>query len=219
MSKIELTIPTSWDDITLGQYIQLRPVLNTDMNDVKRIINVLAVLTNEKTDLIKEITIPNYHVILKKISFLNDPLPTELEKNLFKIGGQLYKFKLNSNKLLFGEYINLMEIMQKASDNEEIIYENLHKIFTIICRPVKKTILGIKEIKVTSEDVRNNADNFFNNMSISIAYPIAVFFCNHYPDLIKVIKTSLIQMAQKNKKTAEMMLKKEGLMSHGVGSA
>lgn len=39
---MELTIPTSWADITLGQYIELRPILETEMDEVKKVINILC---------------------------------------------------------------------------------------------------------------------------------------------------------------------------------
>ena len=32
---MEITLPTSWNDITLQKYINLRPVINTEMSEPK----------------------------------------------------------------------------------------------------------------------------------------------------------------------------------------
>ena len=87
-----------------------------------------------------------YHKLVKKMSFLNTELPKELKKRRFLVGGKWYEFKYEANKLLFGEYVNLMEILQKANNNEEVIYENPSiPYLTIICRPVYKTMFGFGE--------------------------------------------------------------------------
>lgn len=209
---MEITIPTKWEDVTIGNYINLRPVLNSKLNPIERVINILAVLTGQKRDVIKNISLKQYKSIKKKMSFLETELPKQLKDKRFKIGGQWYEFKVDAKKLLFGEYINSMEILQNSKDDEEAIFNNLHHILTTICRPVKKTIFGWKHIKVDSEILRKTADNFLNNMPMTIAYPIGVFFYTHSEDLTKAIKTCLIQEAEKmtNEAKQEMDLVNDG---------
>ena len=192
---MEITIPTSWQDITIGQYIKLRPVLKAELNPIERVINILAVLTNQKKEVIKNIPLSQYKVIKEKMNFLETEIPKQLDKRRFKIGDTFYEFKVDAKKLLFGEYINNMEILQKASKNEEIVFENLHHILTTICRPVEKKWLRWRYIDIDGEILRKTADNFFNNMPITIAYPIGVFFYNHFQSLTQDIRISLIQKA------------------------
>ena len=209
---MEITIPTSWQDITIGQYIKLRPVLKAELNPIERVINILAVLTNQKKEVIKNIPLSQYKVIKEKMNFLETEIPKQLEKRRFKIGDTFYEFKVDAKKLLFGEYINNMEILQKAANNQEVIYENLHHVLTTICRPVEKKWLRWREIDVDGEVLRKTADNFFNNMPITIAYPIGVFFYNHFQTLTQDIRISLMEKATKMMKEAsqEMDLVKDG---------
>ena len=209
---MEITIPTSWQDITIGQYIKLRPVLKAELNPIERVINILAVLTNQKKEVIKNIPLSQYKVIKEKMNFLETEIPKQLEKRRFKIGDTFYEFKVDAKKLLFGEYINNMEILQKAANNQEVIYENLHHVLTTICRPVEKKWLRWREIDVDGEVLRKTADNFFNNMPITIAYPIGVFFYNHFQSLTQDIRISLMEKATKMMKEAsqEMDLVKDG---------
>ena len=199
---MEITIPTKWEDVTIKNYINLRPVLNSKLNPIERVVNILAVVTGQKRDVIKNISLKQYKSIKKKMSFLETELPKQLKDKRFKIGGQWYEFKVDAKKLLFGEYINSMEILQNAKDDEEAIFNNLHHILTTICRPVKKTVFGWKHIEVDSEVLRKTADNFLNNMPMTIAYPIGVFFYTHSEDLTKAIKTCLMQEAEKMTKEA-----------------
>lgn len=211
---MEIKIPTSWDDITLGQYIELRPILQTEQEEVTRMINILCVLTGKKREEIKELTIPDFHKLVKKMSFLNEPLSKELKKKRFIIGGKWYEFKIEAKRMLFGEYISVMEILQQAGDNEDVLFNNLHKILTAICRPVYKTMFGFKSVDIDGESIRQTADNFYKNMPITIAYPIGVFFYQRLPNLTEAIKTSL--MAEANKKIEEV---KADLIKDGVGLA
>jgi len=203
---MDITIPTKWEDVTIGNYINLRPVLNSKLNPIERVVNILAVLTGQKRDVIKNISLDQFKSIKKKMSFLETELPNKLKKKRFKIGGQWYEFKVDARKLLFGEYINTMEILQNAKDDQEAIFNNLHHILTTICRPVKKTVFGWKHIKVDSELLRETSDNFLNNMPITIAYPIGVFFYSHSEYLTKIIETSLTDLAKKMTKEAKVEL-------------
>ena len=207
---MKVTIPTSWDDITIEMYIKLKPVLETEQEPITRVINLLCILTGKKREEIKDITLPDYKMLLDKMSFLNTELPKDLRKKRIKLNGQWYEWKLDAKNMLFGEYISVMEIMQKASDNEAVLFNNLHKILTVIFRPVEKKYGMLwKSIQVDGEKIRETSENILKHMSIADAYPIAVFFCSRYPDLMKVIKTSLKEKAEKIVTEVKRELKKE----------
>ena len=209
--NMNVTIPTTWEDVTLEKYINLRPILQTDQTPVERVINILCVLTGEKREQIMNIKLVDYHSILKKMDFLNTELPTTLKGKYFEINNDWYEFKLDAKTLLFGEYIYSMEILQKAADNEEVIFSNLHRLLTTICRPVKKVNNKFKPIEMNGELIRKTSDNFYSHMPITIAYPISVFFCNHLPNLMQDIKTSLMRTAQKEIKEVIADLQKDGV--------
>ena len=180
---MKITIPTTWDDITLEKYINLRPVLNTEMQPVERVINTLCILTGEKKEVIRNISLEQYHELLDKMKFLTSDIPTKLKAKRFKVGGKYYEFQLDAKRLLFGEYINAMELLQDAANNEDVIFNNLHKILTTICRPVEKKRFKWQNVKIDGEVIRHTADNFYKNMPITIAYPIGVFFLQSLTEL------------------------------------
>ena len=201
---MDVTIPTSWKDINIDTYIKLVPVLETEQEDITRVINILCVLTGKKREEIKEIQLTDYHKLIKKMAFLFTEIPTKLESKRIKLDGNYYEFKLNAENLLFGEYINAMETLN--SKNENAVIENLDKILASICRPVEKKFGKWKEKKMTSKLLQETVKLFRDKMSIQDAYPLAVFFCNHSKDLMTNIQTSLITRAEKITKEVEMDL-------------
>jgi len=207
---MEVTIPTSWNDITIEMYIKLKPVLETEQEPVTKIINTLCILTDKKREDVENITIPDYKLLLKKMSFLSTELPKEIKRKKIKLNGQWYEWKWDAQNMLFGEYISVMEIMQKASENNAILFDNLHKILTVIFRPIEKKYgLFWKSKKIDGDMIRETSENILKHMSIADAYPIAVFFCNRYPDLMRIIKTSLTEKAEKIVREVKKELKKE----------
>ena len=215
---MKITIPTSWNDITLEMYIKLKPVLETEQEPVTKVINILCILTGLKREEIKNITLPDYKNLLKKMSFLNSELPKELKDKRIKLNGQWYEWKIDAQNMLFGEYISVMEIMQKANKNDDVLFKNLHKILTVIFRPIEKRY-GVfwRSMEMNGDRIRETADNILKHMSIADAYPIAVFFCSRYPDLMKVIKTSLSQEAEKIVKEVKKEMKMEVSPTIGDG--
>jgi len=207
MKKITFTLPTTWEDITLEKYINLRPVLQTEQQPIERIINILCVLTGEKKETIRDISLEQYNDLIKKMQFLETELPKTLKSKRFKVGGKWYEFQMDAKKLLFGEYISAMELLQDASKNEDVIFNNLHKILTTICRPVERKYLRWRNVEINGEVIRETSENFYKNMSITKAYPIGVFFYHHLEHSTQDIKTYLIQKATQKINQAKQEMK------------
>ena len=82
---MEVTIPTSWKDINIDTYINLVPVLETEQDEVKRVIDIICVLTGKKREEVREIKLNDYNKLLKKMSFLFTKIPTQLKSKRIKI--------------------------------------------------------------------------------------------------------------------------------------
>lgn len=209
---MEIRIPTEWEDVTIEMYLKLRPILQTEQSEATRVINILCVLTGEKREVIRDLELKDYHKIIEKLKFLHTELPKKLKSKYFKIGDSWYTFKFDARQLLFGEYVSAMEILQEANNNDEVIFNNLHRLLTAICRPVKRKWFRWVDEKVDGEKIREINNNIYKNMPITLAYPIGVFFYNHLDDLTKNTKISLMQKATKmiKKASKETALLKDG---------
>ena len=209
---MDVTIPTSWKDINIDTYINLVPVLQTEQDEVKRVIDIICVLTGKKREEVREIKLNDYNKLLKKMSFLFTKIPTKLKSKRLKIEGNYYEFKLQAENLLFGEYINAMEMINQKQNNS--IVQNLDKILLSICRPVERKFFRWREKKMTNQLLKETLEIFRYKMSIADAYPLAVFFCSLSKDLITNIQTSLMLQANQITKEVEKDLRVAGVGGH-----
>jgi len=188
---MEIKLPKSWDDVTIGMYIELRPVLSAEMNEVERLIYILAVLLKKPTQDVEKIKIAEYHEMRKTLSFLWElPLPTQLQK-YFTIEGKDYEIVLNANELDAGQYMSVVTKLKDAANDPEVVYNQLHEILASISVPVEKVKKKYKRIAIEPSYYKKVANDFYNYLPMSIAYPIGVFFWNLSDSLTKIIQDSL----------------------------
>ena len=186
MESIKLNIPTSWDDITIGQFVELQPVLNSELSLIKKVNAVLSVLSGTPVDdlanvVASENNIKAYRKISEKLQFLNDTSTMEEVKKTFKVGGKRYAIDLNIEAMDAGQYISFMEILKRSNSDPKEALNHTHEILACMIKEVK----GVPLFRRYDNDptkFRQRANLFYNELPISIAYPITVFFCKVYQD-------------------------------------
>ena len=184
---MDIKLPESWDDITVGMYIELRPILHADMNEIERLIYLLAVILKKPTQDIEKIKIEDYHKMRETLAFLwKEELPTILQKN-FNINGKDYEVVLNANELDAGQYMSVVTKLKDIENDPEIAYNKLHEILASISVPVEKVKKKYKRIAIEPSYYKKVAQDFYNYLPMSIAYPIGVFFYNLSESLTKII--------------------------------
>jgi hypothetical protein len=106
--------------------------------------------------------------------------------------GKRFRLLLNVSVLTGGQYIDLMTFLK----NPEAINQNIHNVLAVIASPLK---LGLFKTKYDGKKQAERAKFFHDNMPVSIAYPILVFFCNLSSHLTPAIAAYL------NRDTMEKM--------------
>lgn len=203
---MKIKVPTSWNDISIGQYIELRPVLNAEMNDLERLIYLLAVLLKKPTQDIEKIKITDYQLIRKKMSFLWDQdLPREVQR-YFTVEGKSFEVVLNARELNGGQYMSVATKLKGAENDPEHVYNNLHSIIASITIPVQKGKLGWKQMNIDPSYFQDTGELFYHHLPMSVAYPIGVFFYNLSKSLMISTKDYL------NKNLTEAQKMKEEVM-------
>lgn len=123
----EITVPSSWDDITLEKYQRIEEYYDTISGDSKfNIMDVLDIMIDKDKDYIMSLPSEFLDMILDKLSFLQTPMKETEPSPQIEIDGELYSVN-TQNKLKTGEYI--------ASDT--VLKTNKHNyaaILAILCR-------------------------------------------------------------------------------------
>lgn len=173
---MKLKLPKNWNEVTVGQFIQLLPSSTKGMSETQQTAHVLSVLSLESKEDIYKMSLEDIKKYNKKLEFLSQPLPQGKHKEQFKLLGKWYKVEPNANKLSGGQYIRSMQVLKDLANDPDTIDKNLHLILANIIIPMERK--GFKLVQLTEYDNKELAQVFFDALPISIAYPIIVFFCS-----------------------------------------
>ena len=157
-----ITVPTSWDEITLKQFITLMKLQEEEGKEEVNIVDIMAVLTGTDKKYIYSLPSDFANTIMAHLLFLNKPLKEEPKAEVV-IDGNLYKINY-MEKLKFGEYTDANTVMA----NDKFDYASL---LAILCR---------REGEIYDDDyIAEHLDErieMWNNQPITKVYPLVCFF-------------------------------------------
>ena len=143
--KIEINVPTSLNEITLGQYQKYLKIAenNPEGNflDAKMIEIFCGIPLSESYKL----KMSSAAAILDILNELLNQTPQHIER--FKLNGIEYGFAPDLDELSLGEYIDL--------DNNVSSWDNMHVAMNVLYRPIKVSKVGkynIEEYKVANPE-------------------------------------------------------------------
>lgn len=196
-----MKLPKNWNDVTLEQYVELLPSAFEKFDyiklpahkELKKSMYTLSILSGKSIEDIKQLPKDFIEKRCGELSFLNE-LPAEHYKATFKLNGVRYKVEPNANKMSAGSYITTMHLFQDLKKDPEKIEKNLHIILAQVVQPIKRK--GFKWVNYDIDRIKI-AEDFYNDLSMEIAYPICVFFCNLSKDLTRIIDVYSMQTLTK----------------------
>ena len=194
--KLSFNIPESFDELNLGRYMRLMKVLKNDfeneVSDIEKVIRILNCITDiSKKDL--------YRLDLKSIGKLGvhltkflETVPNDELKHFIEVEGVEYGFHPKLVDMTLGEFVDLETYIENLE-------ENLHKILSILYRPVTAK----KDDKYRIEDYEPNeerAELFKKHLKVDDFNGASVFFYDIAVQLSINSKKSLIQELKDKKK-------------------
>ena len=198
--KLSFNIPESFDELNLGRYMRLMKVLKNDfenkVSDIEKVIRILNCITDiPKKDL--------YGLDLKSIGKLGlhltkflETVPNDELKHFIEVEGVEYGFHPKLVDMTLGEFVDLETYIENLE-------ENLHKILSILYRPVTAK----KDDKYRIEDYEPNeerAELFKKHLKVDDFNGASVFFYDLGTQLLINSNKSLIQ----SHKTKKGLIKK-----------
>lgn len=220
-----LTIPSNWNDVTIEGYVAFMKSAGKENEienpaDLSRLQQArVCYLTGCEPEEAKKVTTKEYARTQRLVKI---PLPVKL-KLKFKLNGIRYRIiyqhdrmtgersdaiskldtinKLDASKMDGGGYASIMNCAKRGH------LDTLHQIMFLLSEPVKwgfrkKWIfLGWKAYDFKEYEVEDRI-NDFQHLTMEIANPVAVFFCN----LSKVLTIGLedYSLSEMNKMTTKM---------------
>ena len=105
---------------------------------------------------------------------------------------------LDATQMTSGRYMSIMESIKQNP------LDNIHTVLFNVAHPVKRTLTGFKRYDFEPAELHKRIEDF-KQMPISIANPMAVFFCNLSVALTSVsVDYSVSQMEIMNKEMNQL---------------
>ena len=195
-----MRLPESWSDLTIKQYIDVYNILETSFDDIDKFAHIISNLSGIELNNVYAIPLTDFDAMVKRVSFIWKEMPGEGLPREIEVCGQKYSGCFEMNKKTAGQYIDFCHFLK--TNNRE----NIHNILSIIYIP--------KGEKYDGDLQKARAELFYEHLTMNIAYPVYVFFCNVLTHLIKIIPDYL----DKEMQTVIRMAMKEARHSPNIGA-
>tara|TARA_R110000744_G_scaffold126526_3_gene232905 strand:+ start:4059 stop:4568 length:510 start_codon:yes stop_codon:yes gene_type:complete len=163
--KKEILIPQEWEDVTLGEFIELSLLdINSFASPIEYYIKMLEVFGNDLTDIVDFIKFGDITSIINQMSFLNTP-PEHKDIKEVTINKVTYKLIENMNDLSVGEYITMETLIERDKLNS---ITAIPTILSVILRPVGE--------EFDSNKCNERMELFKKELSIEQVLKMSVFF-------------------------------------------
>lgn len=167
---IDLLVPTSWDETTTTQFLELRK-LNKDSSAA----SVISALSGQPLELCKNLTIDEVDAVLEAISYIYEH---QLDYNQYKMpgsvecGGVTIPLPIDITKKTIWQREHFEKLLYpEVAKNQGKIEESIREAIAIYFQPY---MTG----KVFDDEQLGETVKVVGELPITVAYPIAYFFLN-----------------------------------------
>jgi hypothetical protein len=197
--KVDLVVPNSLADITLGQYQKFVKISESNTDEKFISIKMLEIFCKLKLETImtmKATSIKTVTATLTEMFNAKQDL-----KHIFRMDGIQYGFIPNLEDMTFGEYVDL--------DSNISDFQEIHKAMAVLYRPIEKKFKG----QYTIKPYEAKEADFMKAMPMDVVFGSMIFFYHLGSDLSKVMMDYLHQ--EENRELHTQLL--EHSAKNGVG--
>ena len=160
-------IPTNWDDITVGKFIEIVKLNEINYKwDLNKIMEMMGILTTIPKDDIELLPVESFMEIQDKFSFLKQDVDKKMKDSIV-IDGEEYFVKNDFNDLTLGESITI-ETLIKQVDNPVYI---LDQFLCLLLRRKKNGKLESFKTTFLTDRI-----DLFRKIPITDVYQNIIFF-------------------------------------------
>ena len=168
-------MPTSYADITLGQYqrvaklLREKRIIESNEDKIDFDCELLSILTGVDEGVFYAIPYSEYVKLIGKLSFLTE-IPKAKMVHTLSINNKPYTVLNSVKDISAGDFIDLQEYQKNVDDNMHMILATL-----------------VRGEEWNSNNVPELAKHFQENLTAEQAIGIALFFCNVSINFVQLI--------------------------------
>lgn len=179
MSKVKISIPESWKEISINDYILISKI--TEKDDTKYVIELLLIMCPELTRDIIDSFDSSYlgQITLNLQWMITQPSVDNITKQ-FMINKEVYRYERDFDKMTFGEMVSYETLVEQMKMSQA---DTLPLILAIILRKVENNT----EEDFNSDIIMKRMELFGKELNIDETMGLLFFFRNggkHYTTII-----------------------------------
>lgn len=202
--KIEL--PKDWNNVTIDQFQKMSKIKHDESDGIDGMIEMISILSSIERQRLYDVSycdiIKIWNVLgwVSELNFIKDIVSE------FTIKGITYVANLDVRQMSAGQLIDLKHYLKDGAT-----IDNIHNVLSIFYIPKGK--------KYNEDSVIDIGELFQNELSISIAYPLQVFFCERLSKWksLTLDYTRISLMTTKKKRLINWLTKRTASMRNGDG--
>ena len=200
--KIELLIPTDWEDISIGMYQEFLELQEKKLPEDEFVAGVVCVLCNVDKEILARFKYKDLQDVSKTLTkwLSKKPDDKKLVKKLdFK--GKKYGLIPNLSAISLGEFV---DIESSCKDS----HKNLHKIMSILYRPIVKE----KGTRYSIEEYNPDEykEDMFKDFPILVSISALSFFFRLGKKLPIILNNYLVREQKKKVQELQRLVKSGG---------
>ena len=204
--KLEIEVPTTLEEITLGQY-QKFLITKEGSNDEEFVAQkMIEIFCNIQLKEIAKMKLTSINELIAHFTKIFDVTP-KFQPTFF-IGSQEFGFITSLEDITFGEYVDLENNLQD--------WDTYHNALAVMYRPI--TLKFKNQYKIADYEPNEEMQNLMKFAPVTIAIASSVFFWNLGSDLLNATTSYLEQQMLKNPKMAESITKHINSLKLGDGT-
>jgi hypothetical protein len=119
-----VTVPTSWQQVTLRQYMAYSDMMSEDAPDIDKVHAAISIFTGADIDEIKTWSVASFQHVWQTLQFLQTPIDAKRQETL-TLNGSKYRVVSSPKAMSYGAFTGLMHFVK----NEKDAAKNLHNAF------------------------------------------------------------------------------------------
>lgn len=203
--KVNITVPTSLDEIPLKRYQDFLKVQKNSNDDEFIAQKMVEIFCGIDLKDVAKIRVIDLNDLIQHFSKLFSE-KTQLKRS-FKIDKHEFHFIPNLEEITFGEYVDL--------ENHLTDWSNYHKAMAVLYRPIKTKTKNGYEL----EEYEPNPDmqDLMKFAPLGVAISASLFFWNLERELLIATMSYLQREMKKSKATLATLPNADNLIKDGVG--
>ena len=200
----EYKIIDSWDDVTLEKWLKL--IGYDNLGGAKESMKVVSLLSNIPQKLIKQLSIQDVALMMKRFSELQASQKNKLKK-IITIEGVEYGFHPDLEEITLGEYADIENFIKMGVD------KYLPELCAVLFRPIVEKRGDVYVIEAYDGNIKIRCE-VMKKMSASQVQSALVFFWTFVSELLRILPSSLIERTEEMSTQSQQKV----LRTNGDGS-